>query len=336
MRRFQGEKLPEGARIAVITNDALGNFVVATPLLQLLRSQHKSASIDYYGGVRTWELQRASDLFEWSYPFRGSAPSELAAIAHEKRGYDLVVNLERDTPSKIFTGSICTEDTLICGPCGDMPGHDVEFPDDEQGRLWMDPQWIAEDLAARYPILQSGFIGEIFCRASYLEGAIPPYKVPCEEPARAVPPVLISTAGSTPDKLWPAEKWLEMLKYFSEKQLEVGLLGAHPIQQQQYWKGNEAEDLLVGSGLVKDLRGKFTLPEVVGALRTATLVLSLDNGVLHLAAAAGKKTVGIFRYGIHRLWAPPVSSLTVVTPGPGFQVSELPVESVREAVERAL
>lgn len=310
--------------------------MVATPLLQMLRLQHKPSNIDYYGGVRTWELQRASDLFEWSYPFRGSAPSDLAAIAHEKRGYDLVVNIERDTPSKIFTESLCTEDTFICGPCGDMPGHDIEFPDDLQGRLWMDQQWTAEDLPVRYPVLQTGFIGEIFCRACYLQGPIPPYKVPCEEPARAIPPVLISTAGSTPDKLWPSDKWLAMLQYFSERQLEVGLIGAHPIQQQQYWKGNEGEDILVASGLVKDLRGKFTLPEVVGALRATTLVLTLDNGVLHLAAAAGKKTVGIFRHGIHRLWAPPVSCLTVVTPEAGSLVADLPVESVREAVERAL
>jgi len=336
VRRFQGEKLQPGARIALISNDALGNFVVATPLLQLLRSELQPSTIDYYGGVRTWELQAASDLFDWSYPFHGSAPSELASVASQRRGYDLVVNIERATPDKIFAGSLSTENTFVCGPCGDMPGHDIEFPDDAQGQLWMDRDWTAEDFVSRHPVLASGFISEVFCRSCYLEGPIPPYKVPCEEPRRSIPQVLISTAGSTPDKLWPVACWLEMLRFFADRKLDVGLLGANPIQQQHYWKGSEAEDELVASDLVKDLRGKLTLPEVVGAIRLADLVLTLDNGVLHLAAAVGKKTVGIYRRGVRGLWAPRVDSLTVIEPDSGAAVSGIPVDVVREAVSRAL
>jgi ADP-heptose:LPS heptosyltransferase len=319
-----------------VSSDALGNFVVATPLLQLLRSQFKPESIDYYGGVRTWELQKTSDLFDWSYPFHGSAPSELATIASQRRGYDLVVNIERASSDRIFAGSLATASTFVCGPCSDVPGHELEYPNDEQGKLWADRDWTAKDLTARHPILQSGFIGEILCRACYLEGAIPPYKVPCEEPARPIPPILISTAGSTQEKLWPAANWLEMLEFFAERKLEVGLLGAHPNQQQLFWKGNEGEDSIVAGGLVTDLRGKLTLPEVVGALKAADLVLTLDNGILHLAVAAGKRTVGIFRNGIHRLWAPPATCLTVVVPDEGLPVSSLPVEVVREAVSRAI
>src|SRR4051794_33381310 len=115
VRRFQGEKLAQGGRIAVIANDALGNFVVVTPLLQLLRSQFKPAQMDFYGGVRTWELQTASSLFEWTFPFHGSAPSELATVASERRGYDLIVNVERSSEAKIFTGKLSTDSTFVCG-----------------------------------------------------------------------------------------------------------------------------------------------------------------------------------------------------------------------------
>lgn len=302
----------------------------------MLRSQFRSSTLDYYGGVRTWELQAGSDLFDWSYPFHGSAPSELAAIAKQRRGYDLIVNIERASPDKIFAGSLATEDSMICGPCSDGPGHDIAFADDPQGALWMDRDWIAPDLVARHPILKTGFIGEIFCRGCYLEGPIPPYKVECEDPSIAIPPVLISTAGSSPDKLWPAKNWIAVLTEIKAQGLEAGLLGANPIQQQQFWKGTEGEDEIVASGLVRDLRGKLRLPEVVGALKACKLAVTLDNGILHLAASVQRKTVGIYRYGIHRLWAPPNENLKVVIPSENCPVSSVSVDQVLQAVSSAI
>lgn len=336
MRRFQGEKLNSGKRIAVISNDALGNFVVVTPLLQMLRDHFEPKEIDYYGGVRTWELQTASNLFEWSFPFHGSAPSEQADVAKRRGGYDLVVNVERSREAKIFAGRLCTDASFVCGPCSDMPGSDLPFAGDLQGKLWLDPDWTAEDLAERYPFLQTGFIGEILCRLAYLEGPVPDYKVPCETPSIPVPPVLISTAATLPEKLWPVEKWEQTVRVLVGLGHEVGLLGAHPIQQRQYWKGDEAEAELLRTGLLVDLRGKLTLPEVVGALLQAKLVVTLDNGILHLSVAAKKKTIGIFRHGIHRLWAPRSDYLTVITPDVGKQVEDLPFEAVRDAVMRAI
>ncbi len=65
-------------------------------------------------------------------------------------------------------------------------------------------------------------------------------------------------------------------------------------------------------------------------------MLTIDNGILHLAVASGTPTVGLFRHGIHRLWAPPSPSLTVLTPGEGQNVAGIAVQTVQEALERAL
>jgi heptosyltransferase-3 len=336
VRRYQGEKLPPGSRVAVISNDALGNFVVATSLLQLLRQELQPSQLDYYGGYRTWEFQRASDLFDWSFPFHGSAPSEQAQVASERRGYDLVVNMEQGSEAKNFAERLSRECTFVCGPCADMPGHDLPFPNDERGRLWLDQDWTAKDLTSKYPFLQSGFIGEIFCRLSYLHGAVPPYRVSTESAGADLPPVLISTAASLPEKLWPTCNWLRILDFFATLGLDVGLIGAHPTQQKQFWKGNEEEQEMIDSGVLQDFRGRFSLPQVAGALASAKLVLTIDNGILHLAAAAQTPTVGLFREGIHRLWAPPAPNLTVLTPPAGKQVRDIPVEAVYDAVQRAI
>jgi ADP-heptose:LPS heptosyltransferase len=338
--RFSGQALPADSRIAVFANDAIGNFVVVTPLLQMLREAWCPATVDFYGGRRTWELQAESDLFDWTYPLWGTAPAKaVEAMLGRMSGaaYDLVVNVESTYASKVYAGVAAGSHGLVCGPCVADDGRgDLPFADDERGRLWQDRDWIAQGLALRYECLTSGFIGEIFCRLCYLQGPIPRYRVPRHAPPVDVPDLLISTAASLEEKLWPFDCWVEVLKWAGSHGLSVGLLGASPAAQRQFWQGSTAEDQLVATGRVTDLRGTMTLPQVAGALAHARLVLTIDNGILHLAAAGEARTVGLFRHGFHRLWAPPAPNLAVLTSGNDGPVAEIALECVLKELERAL
>lgn len=340
MRRYRGEALPSGCRIAVIANDAIGNFVVSTPLLQMLRSQHRPSALHYYGGKRTIDLQDASSLFDWHYPLHGIDPAVAipTALKRVSEGqYDLVVNQENSTYAKALAAIISGPETFVVGPCLGPGGRGtLASADDDHGRLADDREWIASDIQTRYPFLDSGFIGEIFCRLCYLEGPVPGYKVPVELVNRQLPDIMIATAASLSEKLWPMEKWISVLEKLNEQGLSVGLLGAPPSTQRQFWKGEGAEEALVESGLVQDLRGEFSLPQVAGAISRAKAVLTIDNGILHLAASVGTPTIGLFRYGIHRLWAPPAPDLTVLTPGEGRDVREIETGTVLEALGSAL
>ena len=339
MRRYAGEELPVGCRIAIVANDALGNYVVSTPLLQMLRQKWRPSTLHYYSGTRTEELWMEDSKIDWGFPLYGSEPhfSVLNAFAETSEPYDLVINLENTAWSKAFASTIAAMNTYICGPCvgGDSRG-DLPFEADGQGRLWADKEWISADLPLKYPFLQTGFIGEIFCRLAYLEGDVPAYEVPAREVNEAVPDVLISTAASLPEKLWPLDKWVEIIQRLKSEGMEVGLIGAKPTAQSLFWKGSEGEDELVRRRLVKDLRGAFHLPAVVGALAKAKAVLTIDNGILHLAVGSGSPTVGLYRYGIHRLWAPPYENLTVLIPDEDKGVETVEVDTVWEALRRVL
>ena len=83
----------------------------------------------------------------------------------------------------------------------------------------------------------------------------------------------------------------------------------------------------------EDMRGVLTLPQVAGALANAKSVVSLDNGILHLACSTETPTVGLYRNGIHRLWAPPSPSLKVIEPGEGATVDSISLKAVIEAVQ---
>lgn len=336
MKRYRGEDLPENPRIAVIANDALGNFVAATPLLQMLRFKWDPCHIEYFGGWRTWELQKESDLFESSLQLHGEIFRSVAKQIVDSRPFDLVVNLEQQPIARAAAALLAGTEGYVVGPSFNFDGRgELAYSDDEVGRLAADKNWLAEDTPQRYSFLGSGFIGEIFCRICYLEGPVPTYKVPSSDPEREIPDVLIATAASLPEKLWPIQKWLEIVGEVKSKGVSVGLLGAKPSEQGKHWKGADEEEKLIEAG-VEDLRGLFTLPQVVGALERARAVLTIDNGILHLATAAGTPTVGLFRHGIHRLWAPPFANLTVLTPGEGREVAEIELATVREAIARAL
>lgn len=303
----------------------------------MLRSNLNPSSLHYFGGARIQEMSRESELFEESFAFHGMEPFEAAKLAVDKGPYDLVMSLESTPFAKVFSAILAGQNGAVCGPCVGLGGRgELAFPDDDRGQLWADKAWIAADLPERYPFLKSGFIAEIFCRLAYLEGELPPYKLPTAIPDRAVPDVLVATAASLPEKLWPVEKWGTILHWLQRKGLSVGLVGAKPSDQREFWQGDDAEDQLVGLGLIEDLRGELTLPEVAGALSKVKLALSLDNGIMHFAVAAGAPTVALFRYGIHRLWAPAYPNLIVLTPGEGHLVADLVPEMVMEACSKFL
>lgn len=330
MTRYRGEALAPNAKIAILANDALGNFAVCTPLAQAFRRDCPAGVLDYYGGERTRQLEEASVgvLFDHRASLLGVPLGDSISSALERSrelgSYDLVVNVEVGATHRAVAAALGS--VYVCGPSLQESGRgDLAFADDERGALWQDEEWAAPDLPVRYPSLRSPFIGEIFFQLAYRDGDLPKYLFPQEHPPFETPEVLISTGASLPEKLWPVSKWRELLSGFDEP---PGLLGAPPKQQAEFYHASDSEDALVTEGLVQDLRGKLSLPQVVVALARARAVVTIDNGILHFAAANDVPTVGLFRRDIARLWAPPNPNLKVLTPIAG-NVETIEVTTVR-------
>lgn len=329
MERFVGQEIKGAAKIAVTANDAIGNFAACTPLLRALRTKYPSATIDYYGGERTSEFEiaclgSASKLFDWRCSVHGrsfatSARESLARIDQVGQ-YDLVINVESGAINKAIT-ALLSHDALVVGPClGHDSRGDFAFQSDDRGDLWRDQNWVDANLQQRFPFLKSGFISEIFVRLCYIEpiaggewpGGIPRYQFPIADPQVEPPSVILSTGASLASKLWTVENWIAVLEQYRQRGESVGLIGAPPKRQADFYHSSDDESLLVELGLVHDLRGKLTLPEVAGAIAKTREVVTIDNGILHIAAAFDKPTVGLFRPDIVNLWAPPNPNLVRV------------------------
>lgn len=333
MHRFTGGTLPSGSSIALIANDALGNFAISGPVAQALKSKHKGSRVHGFTGTRVMEIAQECAWLDQVFPVYGESPRVVARRLLDLPEYDYVVNIENATWAKSLAALLAGEQGAVTGPCANADGRgDLPFENSPEGRLWADKEWIRDGLRIDYPFLSTGHISEIVVRCCYCDGPIPPYRLPRHDPNRTIPDVLISTAASLPEKLWSIDKWIELVGLMEESGRSVGLLGAKSKDQNRFWVGGSDEDRLVDEAGVEDLRGELTLPQVVGALDQASLVVTLDNGILHFACATQTPVVGLFRHGIHRLWAPPVANLKILEPGASGVVNGLSVDRVWRAI----
>lgn len=102
-------------------------------------------------------------------------------------------------------------------------------------------------------------------------------------------------------KEWPWERWRELGRELAERGFTIVLTGA---------KGDaeRTRDFLAAAGPLAprllDAAGKYDLAQVVDLLCGSRCVVSVNTGVMHLAAAAGAPTVGLNGPTSERRWGP--------------------------------
>lgn len=93
------------------------------------------------------------------------------------------------------------------------------------------------------------------------------------------------------DKVWQAERFVALFTALAER-----LPGAHAVV---FGGPGEAERTMAAPVLAAlpgavDLVGRLTLPEAAACLARCALFVGNDSGLMHLAAAAGTPTLGLF------------------------------------------
>jgi hypothetical protein len=321
----------------LVANDAIGNYAIASGLAAMIRAEWMPRRLELWSGDRVLDFTVDPRPFDRVRMFLRRPPSEVEALVRSAApDHDLVINIENSPESKRLAVLLAGASTCVCGPAVDRSGADLPWPDDDFGRLWADASWTSESLLRRHPFLRSQFIGEIFARLVGLRGDLLPPVVRRSPALVPVPDVVVAMSASLQDKLWSCASWRSALAVLRDEHgLSAGLVGARPSAQRGHWLGADAEDELVQSGCVRDMRGTLTLPEVADLIDRARLVVTLDNGIMHLAATSSTPVVALFRHGIHRLWAPRWGKVEPVVAPEGSPVEAIPVAQVLGAVRRA-
>jgi predicted lipopolysaccharide heptosyltransferase III len=111
-------------------------------------------------------------------------------------------------------------------------------------------------------------------------------------------------------KEWRASEWITLIRRLTEEHGFAAIVTGSPTER------TRAEELTVGSGkYVFNLAGKTSIGELPAVLKRCHLFIGVDTAALHIAAAVGVPTVGIFGPSSPTTWAPRGKSHCVVTKG---------------------
>lgn len=147
------------------------------------------------------------------------------------------------------------------------------------------------------------------------------------------PLVAVAISARIKNNRWPVERFGELIQcLLADGRLAVLLLWAPGSQASPTFPGDDE----AAAGLIRRFGSAILayptprLPALVAALFGSDLVVTLDTGSLHLAAAARKPTVALMTAGKVPGWRPWRTPCQVLTAS--ARVSDIPATQVLEAV----
>jgi len=91
-------------------------------------------------------------------------------------------------------------------------------------------------------------------------------------------------------KEWPVEHWVEIARHIADQNIPLVLTGG-PADRERHAPLMRS---LAAAGIpVHDFTGKLKLPDTIGLVAEAWAVLSVNTGIMHVAAALGVPVVGL-------------------------------------------
>jgi predicted lipopolysaccharide heptosyltransferase III len=112
------------------------------------------------------------------------------------------------------------------------------------------------------------------------------------------PIVVIHSAASWPAKVWPSDRFAQLADHI------IARLGAQVILHQgpkDHQIVSEVSRRCTGTVKVLDI---LPLRQLAAILSHASVCVANDSGPMHIAAAVGTKTIGIFGPGEENIWFP--------------------------------
>lgn len=290
-RPWRGPDLP--TRVLAIRLQALGDTVLTLPYLNAVRRLLPDhATLDFLTREEVAGIPKSLDLFDRVFEIGGGRSARWQAVGAVAllprlwlRRYQVVVDLQRNRVSRLVRKALRPRawsefDRFSPRLAGERTRRTL-------GAAGLAPPEVRPDLRLRRPragletLREAGWDGA---------GEL----------------VVLNPAGAFPGRRWPLASYVRFAELWNEGRSPPArflVLGLPSLAREAH----RLKDRL-GPGLV-DLVGRTSAAEAFALLRRATLVLSEDSGLMHMAWVAGVPTFGLF--GASRgVWARPHGSYT--------------------------
>lgn len=272
-------------RILVIRLGAIGDVVLSSVAVRNIKKRFPASEIDFCTKSRYVPLvsdnPNVHDIISVS---KDTGIIKISRIIR-KRSYDLVVDLQGNMKSglfSLFSGSrFRTRSSMMrwkrfllvrfgLNRYGDITPVPIRF-------LNAVREWGVTDDGKGAELYINSELGNRFSKE--LDRGI--------EPGTKGLIALAPGAGRA-TKRWPAERYGELARHYIEEGYTIALIGGDKDA------AVERDVLRTIQDPVLDFIGRLSLQETAVVLKKADLVVTNDTGVMHMAAAQGRKLISLF------------------------------------------
>ncbi|MEK6960922.1 MAG: glycosyltransferase family 9 protein [Nanoarchaeota archaeon] len=289
-------KIPESPRrIILVKLWAMGDSIVMMPLIKALRDKYPSAEIDVLCRRRNREVFDCTPYLSSIQLFEPDWRS-LSCLIRNIRHYDIVIDCEPylrlSALLSFWLGGIRIGwDGFARSKLYNFP---VKF--DRTKHMVQNYISLGEPLGAvyRYKTLVKPVV--LQSDKDHAMMALESRGIRAKDTVVGACP---SVAESSKSRQWMPERFAEALdKIAHQHKAKIIFFGGRGDIEAI----NAVKDLMKEETAV--LAGQLTLPQTFAALDRCNLVISVDTGPMHAAAAMGTPTLGLFGPNIPTLWAP--------------------------------
>ena len=285
-------------RILLIKTSSLGDVVHNLPVVTDLRRRYPEAKID-------WVVEEGLAGIPGLHPgvarvipvaLRRWRKSLLTAASWQEM-WAFRATLQRDSYELVIDTQGLLKSALITRMArGKRCGYSSRSAREPLAALFYDARFdVPQDIHA---VVRNRRLAAL--AAGYTESPTPDYglAVTCPRsgipgtqsaPSAAVdkPSAVLLTATSRDDKLWPEESWIELGRALHGRGFSCLLPAGSATERRR------AERLAQASPGALALP-PLGLPDLAGYLAAARIVIGVDTGLVHLAAALGRPTLALF------------------------------------------
>ncbi len=305
--------LKPGAAVAVIRLRSMGDTVLTTPALALLKQARPDLAI-WVALERPWErlLEGNPDIAGVILVEKGVRWKALAAL--RGRRPELCLNLHGGPTSAWLTALSGARWRAGFGHFALPAVYNVRIPRAQEilGRETNAPVHTAEHLASAMFYL------------GVEQSEIPAARLFAEATRRRAPYAVLHVGAAEASKQWPVERFVELAQWIAASQALEPVFVAGPSQ----------------GGLLAGVKGfaafhGLSVGEMMSLVRGAELFVGNDSGPAHVAAAFGLPCVVIFGPSNSKVWHPWKTRRQVIEAA-SHSIGDVEVDAVRQAVVTAL
>jgi len=317
--------LPGGSRILVVLLGRIGDVIFTLPSIIALKAVRPDIRVDWVVEDRCSDLLLNHPDIERLIIFRRAEFEGLVRERKWRAAFGILAELLRNVRAERYQAVLDFQGLLKSGLLTGLSrshiklGSPSTYGKMKEGSGFFSRQVPLEATAAhlvdRHFLVIKHLLGDIpFSRLFYL-------RIQEEEKKRVkqtlasigwfsgsdgneggsfVPFVLIHPFASWETRQWPMDRFVSVARHFLGKGFSVGIIGGGGKQQEQLLEPFfrlKRETIAEKTGIKNRLEffpGTFSLRELAFLMQHSSLVLTDDSGPMHLSAAVGARTLGIF------------------------------------------